>query len=52
MPEDAAANKDIWELVRNNIIGKDAFIDTPFGRRLLTYADYTASGRGVELIET
>jgi selenocysteine lyase/cysteine desulfurase len=44
-------SKDIWTLVRKNLIGRDAFIETPFGRRLLTYADYTASGRGVEFIE-
>ena len=42
---------DIWALVRNNIIGRDAVIDTPFGKRLVTYADYTASGRGLEFIE-
>jgi selenocysteine lyase/cysteine desulfurase len=44
-------SKDIWTLVRKNLIGRDAFIETPFGRRLVTYADYTASGRGVEFIE-
>ena len=43
--------KDIWALVRKSIIGRDAFIDTPFGQRLVTYADYTASGRGIEFIE-
>ncbi|MBN1687029.1 MAG: aminotransferase class V-fold PLP-dependent enzyme [Spirochaetales bacterium] len=46
------ARKDIWALVRENVIGRDASIETPFGRRLLTYADYTASGRGVEFIES
>ncbi len=46
-----AIGTDIWELVRENLIGRNAFIETPFGRRLLTYADYTASGRGVEFIE-
>jgi len=43
---------DIWARVRKSIIGRDAFIDTPFGRRLVTYADYTASGRGIEFIES
>jgi len=42
---------DIWAVIRDNIIGRNACIDTPFGRRLLTYADYTASGRGIEFIE-
>ncbi len=41
----------LWETVRNNIIGKYSFIEGPFGKRLLTYADYTASGRGVYFIE-
>jgi selenocysteine lyase/cysteine desulfurase len=44
-------SSDVWALVRRNIIGRDAFIDTPFGRRVVTYADYTASGQGVEFIE-
>jgi selenocysteine lyase/cysteine desulfurase len=44
-------NTDLWELVRKDIIGNDAVIGTPFGKRLLTYADYTASGRGVFFIE-
>ncbi len=44
-------SQDIWDLVRENLIGRDAFIDTPFGRHLVTYADYTASGRAVEFIE-
>jgi selenocysteine lyase/cysteine desulfurase len=44
-------SKDIWALVRKSLIGRDAFIDTPFGRPLVTYADYTASGRGIEFIE-
>jgi selenocysteine lyase/cysteine desulfurase len=42
---------DLWDRVRGSIIGGNAFLDTPFGRRRLTYADHTASGRGVTLIE-
>jgi selenocysteine lyase/cysteine desulfurase len=42
---------DLWDRVRGSIIGGNAFLDTPFGRRRLTYADHTASGRGVALIE-
>ncbi len=41
----------LWSMVRESIIGRDVFIDTPFGKRLLTYADYTASGRGISFIE-
>ncbi|GAB3484911.1 aminotransferase class V-fold PLP-dependent enzyme [Marinomonas epiphytica] len=37
--------------IRQGIIGKDALIETPFGARQLTYADYTASGRSLEFIE-
>jgi selenocysteine lyase/cysteine desulfurase len=40
-----------WNYVRSEIIGRSTQIDTPFGKRLLTYADYTASGRGVRFIE-
>ena len=42
---------DLWDRVRGSIIGGNAFLDTPFGRRRLTYADHTASGRGVAIIE-
>ncbi len=46
-----APGPDFWDLVRGSIIGRDAEIPTPFGRRRITYADYTASGRGVGPIE-
>ncbi len=39
------------EHVRSQVIGQDHFIPTPFGDKLLTYADYTASGRAVRFIE-
>ena len=42
---------ELWAEVRESIIGKDAVIHTPFGQRRLTYADYTASGRAVRLVE-
>jgi len=34
------------------VIGERTLVDTPFGKRPLVYADYTASGRGFEPIET
>jgi selenocysteine lyase/cysteine desulfurase len=39
------------DLIRNQIIGNDLVFDTPFGKRNILYADYTASGRGVKFIE-
>jgi selenocysteine lyase/cysteine desulfurase len=43
--------KNFWQSVRENVIGREISITTPFGVRLITYADYTASGRGVYFIE-
>ncbi|TYL48394.1 aminotransferase class V-fold PLP-dependent enzyme [Marinomonas sp. IMCC 4694] len=37
--------------IRDGIIGHTTLIQTPFGERALTYADYTASGRCVDFIE-
>jgi selenocysteine lyase/cysteine desulfurase len=39
------------DFLRTQVIGMDAEIETPFGRRLLVYCDYTASGRSVLFIE-
>jgi len=43
----------IYELdyVRSQIVGNDLVFETPFGRRNILYADYTASGRGLRFIE-
>ncbi|MBJ7537426.1 aminotransferase class V-fold PLP-dependent enzyme [Marinomonas transparens] len=43
--------EDLLSHIRNGIIGKDTPITTPFGQRVLTYADYTASARSLDFIE-
>ena len=40
------------ESLRSQVIGADAAVETPFGDRLMVYADYTASGRCLVLAET
>ena len=42
---------DLIEKVRESVIGKDTAVETPFGLRRVTYADYTASGRSLSFIE-
>jgi selenocysteine lyase/cysteine desulfurase len=41
-----------FDYLRSQLIGADAAIATPFGERLMVYADYTASGRCVAAIES
>ena len=38
-------------LVRASVVGEDHVMETPYGRRRVTYADYTASGRALSFIE-
>jgi selenocysteine lyase/cysteine desulfurase len=40
-----------FNFLRSQVIGADAPISTPFGERLMVYADYTASGRCLDLVE-
>ncbi len=42
---------DLVEKVRDSVVGKDTAVRTPFGLRRVTYADYTASGRSLSIIE-
>jgi len=37
--------------LRQQIVGVDCLIETPFGERLMLYADYTASGRALHFVE-
>ena len=39
------------EALREQIVGVDEPMQTPFGERRMLYADYTASGRGLHFIE-
>jgi selenocysteine lyase/cysteine desulfurase len=40
-----------FDYLRNELIGRDAVFETPFGSRHIFYADYTASGRGLRFIQ-
>ncbi|XP_057487698.1 uncharacterized protein LOC130773772 [Actinidia eriantha] len=46
---DSAEKKLSW--LRSQIIGGNVIFESPFGKRRLTYADHTASGRGLQFIE-
>jgi selenocysteine lyase/cysteine desulfurase len=37
--------------IRESVIGEDQVMETPYGARRVTYADYTASGRALGFIE-
>ncbi|XP_042515668.1 probable cysteine desulfurase [Macadamia integrifolia] len=47
--DDTRRSKCEW--LRSQIIGTDAKFSTPFGRRRITYADHTASGRFLQFVE-
>jgi selenocysteine lyase/cysteine desulfurase len=50
--EEIMADTDYFMPFRENVIGVDYEIPTPFGRKKLVYADWTASGRLYRSIET
>src|ERR1041384_1032957 len=41
----------LLRLIRDSVIGDDHVMQTPYGARRVTYADYTASGRSITFIE-
>jgi selenocysteine lyase/cysteine desulfurase len=45
------ASTCLIETIRAAIIGADHALDGPYGRRRVTYADYTASGRSLAFVE-
>jgi selenocysteine lyase/cysteine desulfurase len=43
--------REVADLIRQNEVGRRATIETPFGRRLVCYADLTATGRYLHFVE-
>ncbi|XP_044470663.1 probable cysteine desulfurase [Mangifera indica] len=51
LPKGNASSEERVAWLQSQFIGGDAEFDSPFGRRKLTYADHTASGRSLRYIE-
>jgi selenocysteine lyase/cysteine desulfurase len=43
---------ELTSLIREQEVGRDTTVTTPFGERLIFYADLTATGRFVQFVET
>ncbi len=43
--------EQLLRLIRTSVIGCEEAMETPFGGRRITYADYTASGRSLSFVE-
>lgn len=43
--------QEVAAFIRQNEVGRRAWLDTPYGRRLVTYADLTATGRYLHFVE-
>jgi len=51
MTAPGADKQELLALIRDSVIGEDHVMETPYGARRVTYADYTASGRALSFIE-
>ena len=50
-PKEDSQLEDYFEPFRNNIVGNNQYFESPYGRKKIIYADWTASGRLYRPIE-